>query len=399
MKKEDVAGLIMYLIILAVALVFGLTVLQPYFAHSTFKLGIIYALYIAGAIVVGVLSASILCEVGHVLGAIAGKYNILSVCILRLMFAKEDGKLKVKLGQFDGLTGETRVLPKSEKSNPRPFLLFGTLFNSLWLVGCIIIFYFNKDFIKTTRSDMAYFFLSVGVVVGICILYNIVPFKLDSINDGYRLAMVSNPKNKEAFNELLRVEHEISQGNKDVEIKTFTELTNFTAELNMNKVYLLLDNKKYQEADEMLDIVLNSKETVSYRVYLRAISMKVFVHVVSSTLEDARKYIEENITLQLRREISDDRSLVSIRAYLLITGLVDNSKSECILALNNVYRAYKTTPKNRRLAELTYFNQALDIVNELHPKWEVDKYRIVDEKIMPEKKEEPKEEASEEDKK
>ena len=142
MKKEDITGLVMYLIILAVALVFGLTILQPYFAHSTFKLGIIYALYIAGAIVIGVVSASIFLEVGHVLGAIAGKYKILSVCILRLMFLKDDGKLKVKLGQFDGLTGETKVLPKSEKSNPRPFLLLGTLFNSLWLVGCIIIFYF-----------------------------------------------------------------------------------------------------------------------------------------------------------------------------------------------------------------------------------------------------------------
>ena len=399
MKKEDITGLIMYLIILAVALVFGLTVLQPYFVHSTFKLGIVYALFIAGAIAVGVISASLLFELGHVLGALAGKYNILSVCILRLMFSKDEGKLKVKFGQFDGLTGETKILPKSEKSNPRPFLLLGTLFNSLWLVGCIVIFYFNKDMIRTVRSDTAYFFLTIGVVVGICILYNIVPFKLDSINDGYRLAMISNPKNKEAFNELLRVEYEIGQGNKNVEIKTFTELTNFTAELNMNKVYVLLDNKKYQEADEMLNIVLKSKESVSYRVYLRAISMKVFVHVVSSTLDDARKYIEENITLQLRREISDDHSLVSIRAYLLITGLVDNSKSECLLALNNVYRAYKLTPKNRRLAELTYFNQAIDIVHELHPKWEVDKYRIVDEKVMPSQKEEPQAEEQEEDKK
>ena len=265
-------------------------------------------------------------------------------------------------------------------------------------MGCIIIFYFNKDFIKTARSDTAYFFLSIGVVVGICLFYNIVPFRLDSINDGYRLAMISNPKNKEAFNELLRVEYEVSKGNKDVEIKTFTELTNFTAELNMNKVYVLLDNKKYQEADEMLDIVLNSKDTVSFKVFLRAISMKVFVHVVSSSLEDAKKYIEENITLQQRRDISDDKSLISIRAYLLITGLVDNSKSECMLALNNVYRAYKSTPKNRRAAELTFFNQAIDIVHAQHPKWEVDKYRLVDEKVAPTKNEPQDEEHKEEQK-
>ena len=70
---------------------------------------------------------------------------------------------------------------------------------------------------------------------------------------------------------------------RPVEIKTFTELTNFTAELNMNKVYVLLDNKRYKEADEMLDIVLNSKDNVSFKVYLRAIAMKVFINVVSSS--------------------------------------------------------------------------------------------------------------------
>ena len=88
MKKEDITGILMYLIILAVALVFGLTVLQPYFVNSTFKTGFLYALYIAGAIVIGVVSAALLFEAGHVLGAIAGKYKILSVCILRLMFLK-----------------------------------------------------------------------------------------------------------------------------------------------------------------------------------------------------------------------------------------------------------------------------------------------------------------------
>ena len=68
--------------------------------------------------------------------------------------------------------------------------------------------------------------------------------------------------------------------------------------------------------------------------------------------------------------------MVSIRAYVLISGLVDNSKSECNLALNKVYKAYKRTPKSRKEAELQLFNQALDLVIEAHPKWEVDKYKL-----------------------
>ena len=55
---------------------------------------------------------------------------------------------------------------------------------------------------------------------------------------------------------------------------------------------------------------------------------------------------------------------------------MDNSKSECTLVLNKVYKAYKHTPKNRKEAELQLFNQALDLVVEAHPKWEVDKYKL-----------------------
>ena len=377
MKKEDVSGLIVYFVIFAVAIVFGLTILQPHFNDSVFELGIVYALFILGAIATAILACSILLELGHLVGAKIGRYDVLSVCILHFCFYKnEEGKLKFKFSSFNGFTGETKIKPKDEKSNPKPYLLFGTLFISFLIIGLAIAFYLNKDYLKTTRGDWAYFSLTTAVVSGICLFYNILPLKLDSINDGYRLSMVSNPKNREAFNELLRVEYEISQGNSDVEIKTFTELTNFTAELNMNKVYVLLEKGEYKEADQLLDIVLDNKETVSNQVYIRAIAMKVFIKVIASSREEATEYVQNNISLDLRRNISDDKSLVSIRAYILIAGLFDDSKSECLLVLEKVYSAYKRTPKNRKEIELKMFNMALDLVCEAHPKWELDKYKL-----------------------
>ena len=387
MKKEDVNGLIMYMLIIAGAVVFGLTVLQPYFAKSTFNNGLIYALFILGAIAAGILTFAFLLEVGHILGAKIGGYEILSVNILHILFIKEEGKMKVKSSPFDGLTGETKILPKDEKSNPRPYLLLGTFFTSLILVGCIIVFYVNMEYVRTNRSDLAYFFLTMGVTIGIAIVYNIVPFKLDSLNDGYRLAMMSNPKNKEAFNELLRVEYEVSQGNTDVEIKTFTELTNFSAELNMNKVYVLLDKKNFEEADKLLDIMLENKDNISRRLYIRAMAMKVFIVFMNNDLETAIEKASNDVSMELRRDIIDEGSLISIRAYVLVSGLVDNSKSECIYVLDNVYRAYKRTPKNRRLVELNLFNDALDLVANTHPKWDIAKYKIVDDTLeVPEDK-------------
>ena len=114
MKREDISGLIVYMLIFAVAIVFGLTVLQPYFTNSTFSSGLIYALFILGAIAASIIVCSILLEVGHIIGAKIGKYTILSVNILHVAFFIEEGKFKVKLKNFDGLTGETKILPKEE---------------------------------------------------------------------------------------------------------------------------------------------------------------------------------------------------------------------------------------------------------------------------------------------
>ena len=65
MKKEDITGLIVYLIIIALAIIFGFTVLQTHNAESSFS-GIGYVLYIIVAVVVGALFNSILFELAHI---------------------------------------------------------------------------------------------------------------------------------------------------------------------------------------------------------------------------------------------------------------------------------------------------------------------------------------------
>ena len=68
--------------------------------------------------------------------------------------------------------------------------------------------------------------------------------------------------------------------------------------------------------------------------------------------------------------------MASIRAYLLMSGLLDRSRSECIIALNNVYRAFKRTPKNRQATEVMLFNETLQKVVDAHPDWDLEGYKL-----------------------
>ena len=378
MKKEDITGLIVYLIIIALAIIFGLTVLQTHNSESSLS-GFQYVLYIIGAVVVGAIFNGILFELAHVLGAKLGKYNILSVCILGLCFYKDNGKAKFKFSSFDGLTGETKIVPKEgmvDKANPYPYLFFGSIFFAIEAIAVMIVFSFLRNAEDFGLRDIAYGVLTVGAIGLVILLYNILPLHIDSMTDGYRLTMVSNPKNKAAFNELLRVEYEISQGNNDVEVKVFDEITNFTADLNLNRVYALLEKREYKAAEEILDKIIKAKQEVSEKVYIRARAQKIYINLYTKDLEEAKEYYEKEVPVSERREISNDVSMASIRAYLLMSGLLDKSRSECIIALNNVYRAFKHTPKNRQHTEIMMFNEALDKVIAAHPDWELDGYKL-----------------------
>ena len=378
MKKEDISGIIVYLIIIVLAVVFGLTVLQTHSSESTLS-GFPYILYIIGSVVSGAIFNAILFEVAHILGARVGKYEILSVNILGVCFYKTEGKTKVKLASFDGLTGETKIVPEKDmvdKANPYPYLFFGSLFFAIEAIAVMVAFSLLNSTENAGLKDLAFGLLTFGAIGLVILIYNILPIRVDSMTDGYRLTMVSNPKNKEAFNELLRVEHEIEMGNADIEVKIFDDITNFTADLNLNRVYALLDQKKYLEAEEILDKIIDAKDSVSAKIHIRARAQKIFINLVTKSLDEAKEYYDKEVPVAERREISNDVSMASIRAYLLMSGLLDKSRSECIIALNNVYRAFKHTPKNRQETEVTLFNEALDKVVAAHPDWELEGYRL-----------------------
>ena len=183
MKKEDVVGLVIYLIIIALAVVFGLTVLQTHNAESSFS-GFTYIIYVAGSVIIGVVFNAILFELAHAAGAKIGKYDILSVNVLGFCFYKEQGKTKFHFSSFDGLTGETKIVPKKdmvEKANPYPYLIFGSLFFVVEAIIVMVVFSLFRSHESDILKDVAYFALTVGAIGLVILFYNIVPFRIDSM--------------------------------------------------------------------------------------------------------------------------------------------------------------------------------------------------------------------------
>ena len=382
MKKEDLTGMIVYIFMLAIALMFGFTILKEY--AGTSGLGNYFILFILGAILAGSILSCALVELGHVVGAKVGRYEVLSVNIMGFMLYKRDDKFKFKFGRFDGLGGETKIAPKEGKkpSNPTPYLLFPSFFLIIIMVVFVILFITLNNMSLSDKTSAltrsGYFLLTMAVIASMLFIYTIFPAQLDTMNDGYRLKLISNPKNKEAFNELLRVEKAIANGESDVEVKTFEQITNFTADLNLNKVYALLDNEKFEDAIPYIQAILNSKENISSKTFIRTRALYIYIMINIKPLEEALEYYNNEVPLEERKLIAADISMPSVRAYLLMSGLLDKSESETFLALNHVTKAYKRTPKNRQPIELRLYNKALQKVIDAHPKWELESFALVE---------------------
>ena len=378
MKKENIISVVIYLVVFAVAIIYGFTALQTHYTHSSIHSVALYAVYIIVSIIAGLLSTAFLQEIGHLLGAKVGGYTIMSWCMIYFTFYRDQNKYKFKFASFDGLTGETKISPnykKKENPNPYPYLLYGTIFNAAWIAACFFLFMsFKND--TGFNSDLAYFFLTIGVITLICTIYNIVPVKLDSMTDGYRLTQIK--KDVANFNKLLAAEngtHDEAEENKEEEDEN--KPTKFIPEVALNKVYVKFEEENYEEAKALLDEIFEHEKELNGRLELDAKAQIIYLKVMSEDLESVKAYYESDVSFSMRRELANDNSLPVIRTYILTAGLFDGSQSEVLLSLKKVLKAYKNIPSNRKHTESVLFNRALDKVIAAHPKWEeIQNYKI-----------------------
>ena len=381
MKKENIFGIIMYLLIFAFAVVYGLTVLQTHFEHSTMTEVWQYAIYIVCSILVGVILSALLQEFGHFLGAKVAGYKITKFTILYLSIYLDNGKYKFGFKNFEGMTGETQIVPNYEKNdnpNPVPYLIYGPIFNLTWFIGALFLFfYFNNG--NPFDGDVAYAILTVGLISAVLFVYDIVPVKLDSSTDGYRLMTLIKNKDRKQFNDLLVAQYETNHGKLEGAKKETADIPAVIKDTTEGKLiilYGLIDEKKYDEANKVLDEIFEKESELTKRGQLEATEQRMYIKIMTTPLDEMVEYYQNEVPLSLKREISSDFTIIGIRTYLLMAGLLDKSRSECLIVLKHIAKAYKNTSPNRRHAELVLFNDALEKVCQAHPKWELEIYKL-----------------------
>ena len=348
MKKEDVISTLVYLVMLVIVVIVGYFIISANSEAILSSLGnnssAIYGFVII-SLIIGVLINVIFVEVGHALGAKIGGYNILSFNVFGLCFYKVlvNDKLKTKFGfkSFDGLAGETKILPssKKEKHNPVAYIIFPFVLILLEFLALYLSFMFISD--DSNLAFIKYAIVLIATVGGLFILYDYIPFKLDAATDGYRYTLLVKKINVEAYNTRLEIEGNILLNKDNKNYKVFDEITDYTADVNFLSIYNYLENYDYESSFELINKIINTTSKVSNETILKAKMWYLYLLLKEDKLDEAQKYFEEfddSATNYLKK----NNSLLTLRTYNLY--LIKVEKAESLIEETSI--KYLKTYKN-----------------------------------------------------
>lgn len=365
MKKEDGYSLIVYAVMIGIALFVGLEIIAPAFR----VLGIVGASQYAYALIT-ILAAFflnvVILELGHVLGALVGGYDIKSINVLGLALYQSSKGWRVGFKSFEGLAGETVVAPKNAKSKPILNLWGGLI---LYLIEVVVGFYLAY-YVFLAEEWGRYASIIVIAIGGMLMMYNFMPFKMDTITDGYRLATLSNEKGNEAYNELVRIEKAYKDGVDPKPFKTFKEVNNLTAQILMYKIYDALLFEQYEAVIPFLERI-EAHPRLGEVYVQKAFSIRAYITLMQAKKKELSDYFY-GLSTKDRKYLSNHNAPLTMSAYALVAGTLEDSYSELRYCLDRFKGSVqKVKEPGRSNIETVLFQRVLDKVAKKHPDWDL----------------------------
>ncbi len=382
-KKNDFATFLVYLGMFAIALLVGLLVISPAIRANNIATPTAIVIVVI-SVLVGVIFNSASLELLHMLGAAAGGYKILSVCILSLTFKKKgkDGKRFV-FASFDGLTGETKIVPKDvEKSSPSGIVFFPMLGYLLEVVILLILSACLSSYLPWFPIA-CYVVLAIG---GMIFLYNDFPAHLDSVTDGYLLILLTKPINRIAYNQILVAERSENKEEALASLPIYEELSDFTATLNTLAAYRLILKGDNEGALRIFTKICEAEKNVSKSVREEALCQRLALLLLMEKKQEAKDFYE-GMDDAMRRYIASLANLPALRCYALVAGIVEESDTEVSWAFDKVERLQKKVSGVILQGENKLLNDSFFYLKKMHPGWDI-QADFIDHQNSEEKKEE-----------
>ncbi len=374
MKKNELASFIVYVMMFVIAILVGVFIIRDTIMEYGSSLRINQWVLVAISVVAGILFNSFILEAGHVIGFKLGKYDVYSFCLLGLTWKRsKDGKIAFSVGGFDGLTGETKAKPHDvETSNPSQVILMPIVLFFAELLMCVVMIVVATQMVNNGQKDAAWlqiFAIIVLAVGGMILLYNIFPAHLDSTTDGYRMTILSKPINRVAFNQIMLADYYEAVGEPLEETPVYTEISDFTSELNLITVYRQIERGGYKKALSIIDLTYGNRDKVTEITYAEFGALKLLLSILTEGRSAQALY--KGMDNLVKKHVGYLDDVVSVCDYALVSGYLEGSLTEANIALSKAEHVLKKATDTHKKMYTSLLNETVKFIKGEHPEWDL----------------------------
>lgn len=355
-----------YIALLAIAYVLGASMFSG--ASSTLEIDniMLYALIsIFGSFIVII----IVYELGKIIfGKLAG-YRLIKVSILGFSYSKYQDKGSFGFTGIENLGGSTFMVPTKERANPFLYLLGG--FFLYLLTGGVLLALSMSSIIP---NEIRYLFVIYGGIGFLYSIYNLTPFKLDSINDGFIFRNIAaNPQNKIAYHQNLFQELALRSNNGKLDYYQYdTDEAFFQAKALVYNYYYCLEKGDYDKAEKICNRIIKRSGYLVEDDIGEAYIGKVFFMLIRGEIDEVSSYYW-TLPKSMRRHLTYKKNLCSLKVALLIASSLDINYEEC-RQINKAFKeiSSKVIYPTLLKVETELYQQSLAKVKQEHPDWNLD---------------------------
>lgn len=364
MKKSSNFSIVVYLLMIVAAYFVGKSIITQ--ANKIVPNTI--ALVLIG-VALGLIVNAILMEVGHVIGAKLGGYQIVSFNVLGLTLMKRENKWRFCFSNFDGLTGETQVVAKKENAKPL-FMFWGGTLLLLIEIACFVIIPLLVPTLTSRMPYLVYGGFLIAMIGGGMLIYNILPFRLDTKNDGFMMRIV-NKEFVPIYNEFTKIKGALYEGKALENIDEIEKVNDISGWVNYYAYLERIYERDYEQAGKIIDCLIENSEALNDVLYHQLIAGKMYVSMQTEPKEKVEEYYN-SLPQRLKKELITPDTVEGARVYFAYAIMMD-SYQDTKLAWKKWQALKKRCKEVGRVEQEELFMQELTaVLKEKHPDWNLE---------------------------
>lgn len=303
-----------------------------------------------------------------IFGKLAG-YKLSYINLFLVGYESINGKLKPCFGGKYDFSFKVGLLPNKEKPNTKLALWGGSIALAIVTVLTAVLA-FVLTIGKADAENYRYFFIFVCYFYIAAFVANMLPCKMDHLNDGFALLLMKKENALDVYHRNLKNYNALLSGGELEYVEYGEALDPLRMEGNIYNYYYLLDNERFEEAEKLAEfLATNNKYFIEESHINTALVARIYTMCRKHEFKELEEYYWK-LDSNTRHILTDKSNLESVKTSLYISTFIDVNYEEYHKTMSSLEKTKKKYYYPARVElESKLINIAQEEILKEHPEW------------------------------